>query len=150
MGKIENSIEIEAPIEKVFAFYADPKNLEKTVPEDAEMKVDVTSEGPMGLGSTWNISGLLAGRKLETESESIEFEENRRLKSRQTKGDMKKFEFTSVFEATGAGTKVSSTLDYELPYSVLGKLLDKLKAGKDIERYVKALDEKTKEMLEKG
>ncbi len=150
MGRIENSIEIEAPIEKVFAFYVDPRNLEKTVPEDVEMKVEMTSEGPIGVGSTWRLYGVLAGRKLETESESIEFEENRRAKSRQTKGDMKRYDINQVFEATDAGTKVSTTLDYELPYSVLGKLLDKLKAGKDLERYVKARDEKTKEILEKG
>ncbi len=150
MGRIENSIEIEAPIEEVFAFYVDPRNLEKTVPEDVEMKVEMTSEGPIGVGSTWRLYGVLAGRKLETESESIEFEENRRAKSRQTKGDMKRYDISQVFESTDAGTKVSTTLDYELPYSVLGKLLDKLKAGKELERYVKARDEKSKEILEKG
>ncbi len=40
MGRVERSIEIEAPLEKVFAFYADPKNAEALLPEDADAKVE--------------------------------------------------------------------------------------------------------------
>lgn len=150
MGKIENSIEIEAPVKKVFALYADPKFLEKTAPEDAEIKVEVTSKGPIGLGTTSRTSGVLSGRKLNFETEYVEFEENRRIVDRQTKGDLKRFDVTSVFEATDKGTKVTTTVNYELPYSVLGKIIDKLKAGKDMERYIKAINEKAKEILEEG
>ncbi len=150
MGRLEHSLEIEAPLEKVFAFWADPKNLEKFSPEDAEIEVGVTSEGPLGVGSTWHVSGVLAGRKLELEQEYAEFEENRRLTLRQTKGDMKRFDTTMVFEATDKGTKMTMTQDYELPYSVLGKIMDKLKAGKDLERFMKTANEKAKRVLEEG
>lgn len=150
MGRIEISVEIGAPVEKVFAFYADVKNVSKTVPEDAEIKGEMTSEGPIGSGTKWHLSGLLGGRRLETEFENVGFEENRRIVQHQTKGDMKKWEFTQVFEATDRGTKVTSTADYELPYSVLGKIMDKLKASNDLERYLKAIDTNSKVILEKG
>ncbi len=150
MGRIELSLEIQAPIEKVFAFYADPKNVEKMAPGDAEVNIEITSEGPLGVGSTWVLSGVLGGRKIEAEQEWAEFEEDRRLTQRQIKGDMKRFDITTVFEATDMGTKMAMTQDYELPYSVLGKIMDKLKAGKDLERYMKAGNEKAKEILEGG
>ncbi|MFQ5891314.1 MAG: SRPBCC family protein [Candidatus Methanofastidiosia archaeon] len=150
MGRIESSIEIEAPVEKVFTFFADPKSMEKMIPEDAEVKVEMISKGPIGVGTTWRISGVLGGRKIESESECVEFEENRRMTTRQTKGDFKRFDGTIVFEATEKGTKVTDTMDYELPYSVVGKIMDKLKAGKDLERFAKEGYEKAKQILEEG
>jgi len=39
-------------------------------------------------------------------------------------------------------------MDYELPYSVLGKLVDKLKVGKDMEKNMGAMMEKVKKALE--
>ena len=149
MGRVETVIEIEAPIEKVFAFAADPKSLE-LAPEEAEVKVEVTSEGPIGVGTTFRMTAVLAGRRVEGEEEYVEFEENRSFKSRQIKGTLKRFDITTVFEATEKGTKATATWDYELPYSVLGKILDKLKARKAIERYVKTGWEKAKQILEEG
>ncbi len=149
MGRIEIETEIEAPVEKVFAFWADPRNATKMMPEDAEVKVEVPSEGPIGLGTTWRVSGVIGGRKLDFEEELVEFVENRRITHRQTKGDFKREEGTLVFEATDRGTKLTETFDYKLPYSVLGKIIDKLKAGKDLERILKTNHERAKEFLEK-
>ena len=148
MGRVEYFIEIEAPVEKVFAFYTDFKNQEKMLPEDAEAKIELTSEGSIGVGTTFTFSGVVGGREIASESEVVEFEKNRRFVSRQTKGDMKRFDSTVVFEATDRGTKVFETVDYELPYAVLGKIMDWLKAGKDIERFTKGWHEKAKEILE--
>jgi ligand-binding SRPBCC domain-containing protein len=150
MGRLEYSVEIEAPVEKVFAFHVDPRNAMKLLPEDANGTVEITSEGSIGLGTSWHISAVIGGRKLELDEELVEFEENRRFTHRQTKGDMKRSEGTLSFQATNKGTKITETFDYELPYSVLGKILDRLKAGKDLERFTKERYEKSKEILEKG
>ena len=150
MVRIEKVIEIEAPIEKVFAFWADPKKFEKLLPEGMEGKIEVTSEGPIGVGSTYSFSGIVGGQKMETETEFVEWEENRRMVSRQIKGVYKRSESGSFFEATDKGTKVTETVDYELLYSEPGKGLDDLKVRKDIEASFKAGLEKAKEILEKG
>ncbi len=150
MGRIEISTEIKAPIENVFAFMADPRNYEKITPEEAAVRVEMLSKGPVGVGTTYRLSGVLAGRKMAVENEYVEFGENRRIVERQTKGDMKSYRATYVFGATKKGTTVKQTMDYELPYSVLGKIIDRLKAGKEIQAYIKASNERAKEILEKG
>lgn len=150
MGRVEIVMEIEAPLEKVFAYNVDPKSFEKASTAEAEAKVEITSEGPVGVGTTFHLSTIVAGQKLEGDMEIVEFEENRRLVQRMTKGDVESFEVTNVFEATDKGTKVTATWDYELPYSILGKILDKLKFGKEIEAAFNKGWQKTKEILEKG
>ncbi|MHA2313360.1 MAG: hypothetical protein ACXADF_17875 [Candidatus Thorarchaeota archaeon] len=63
------------------------------------------------------------------------FEKNIRTVEHQYDGDMKKWENTTSFEATDRGTKVTQTIEYELPYSVIGKLLDRLSVKKELEEY---------------
>lgn len=148
MGKFVIDIEIEAPIEKVFAFLSDPKSNEKVFPEEDKVKIEVLSKGPPGVGTKFRFTGLLAGQKIHSDAEYVEFEKNRRFVERQTEGDMKKWEQTFVFKATGKGTKVNLITEYQLPYSILGKIIDRLKAGKEIQTSVKASTEKAKEILE--
>jgi hypothetical protein len=52
MTRIETSIEIEAPIEKVFVFFSNPKNQEKIF-VDSEVKIEDVSRcsPPKGFGS---------------------------------------------------------------------------------------------------
>ena len=80
----------------------------------------------------------------------MEFEQNRRFTSREIKGELKREDMIFVFEATDRGTKVTAMIDYELPYSVLGKILDKLMVRKEFERFLKAGVEKAKEILEEA
>jgi len=103
-----------------------------------------------GVGTTYRISAVLAGRKVGFHShEFVEFEENRRFVDREVKGgSSKKEELTFVFGTTDRGTKVTATIDYELPYSVLGKILDKLMFRKKFERFLKTDVQKAKEIIE--
>ena len=39
-----------------------------------------------------------------------------------------------ILEPTAKGTKLTFAYDYELPYSILGKIVDKLKVSKDFEK----------------
>jgi uncharacterized membrane protein len=63
---------------------------------------------------------------------------------------LKREDMIFVFETTDRGTKVTATIDYELPYSVLGKIIDKLMVRKECERFLKAGVEKAKEILEEA
>ena len=55
---------------------------------------------------------------------------------------------TFVFGTTDKGTKVTMTIDYEFPYSVLGKIVDRLMARKGFERWIKGGAQRAKEILE--
>jgi hypothetical protein len=53
-----------------------------------------------------------------------------------------------TFEPTAKGTKWTMSMDYEVPYSVLGKVIDKLKIGKDIEKSMGKMQANVKKALE--
>ena len=146
--KMEGSLEIKAPIEKVFDFFSNPKNQEKMFPDT---KVDDVSEQPIEAGTKYRFSTVISGRKVKPHwHELSEFEDNHRFVDREVKGGggaLKKEETTYVFEATDGGTKVSITYVVELPYSVIGKLLE-LTMRKGFERWVEVGQQKAKEILE--
>jgi hypothetical protein len=53
-----------------------------------------------------------------------------------------------VLEPTTKGTKSTFSMEYEVPYSILGKLVDKLKVSKDMEIKMSKMMENMKKALE--
>jgi len=151
MGRVESSVEIEAPIEKVFVFVSNPKNQEKMF-ADSDFKIEDISEQPVGVGTRYRISAVIGGRKVKPHwHQFVEFEENRRIVDHEVKGGggvLKREDLTFVFGTTDKGTKLTITEDYEFPYSVLGKLLDKLMVRGGFERYIESGAQRTKAILE--
>jgi hypothetical protein len=47
------------------------------------------------------------------------------------------------------GTKATFVMDYDLPYSVLGKLIDKLRVSKEFDKNMEQAMKKLKEIAEK-
>ena len=149
VGKVESSVEIDAPLDKVFAFLSNLKNQERIF-VDSEVEIQDISTDRIGVGTKYRISAVIAGRKVKPHwHEVIGFEENRKFVCGEVKGGpTKKEEMTFDFKATDKGTKVTMTIDYEFPYSVFGKLVDKLMARKGFERWMNGGTKKAKEILE--
>ena len=61
MARIETSIEIAAPIEKVFAFLSNPENQEKILPNT---KIEDVSKQPIGVGTKYRISAVISRMKV--------------------------------------------------------------------------------------
>ncbi len=149
LTKIERSVEIKAPIEKVFVFLSNPKNQEKMF-VDSKFKIEDISMKPDGVGTKFHISAFMGGRKVKPHwHEFTEFEKNCKIIDQEVKGGpCKKESITFLLGTTDKGTKLTITEDYELPYSVLGKLVDKLAAKKSFELLVEGGTRRTKEILE--
>ena len=62
-------------------------------------------------------------------------------------GDMKNTDSWTV-EPTAKGTKLTTSMDYELPYSLLGKLVDKVRVSKFMEKTMSQTQENIKKALE--
>jgi ligand-binding SRPBCC domain-containing protein len=149
LTRIEKSIVIEAPVEKVFDFMTDVGNVVKIQPPEMEMTVLSRDEGPVGVGSKIKLRAKVGGHVWEVQEETIELVKNKRHVHRQKSGAMKKLEATDLFEPKEKGTKLTTILEYELPYSLLGKVVDRLKVRKDMEKSVDYSLKKTKELVEK-
>jgi len=137
-------------VEKVFAFVTDFDNFLKASSPEIKMEVLSRDEGPQRVGFTLKVKTKIGNQVWEVEVETTEFVKNKRQVVRQKGGAMKKMLMTDTFEPTDGGTKWTSILEYELPYSLLGKLIDKLKFRKDIEKSSDYYVNKTKELIEKG
>ena len=149
MTKIERSIVIEAPVEKVFAFVNDFDNFIKTQPPEMEMEVLSRDERPHRVGCITKVRATVGDQVVESEVETTEFVENEKVVMEQKGGAMKKMIMTDIFEPTDGGTKWTAIVEYELPYSLLGKLIDKLRFRKALEQSSDYYVNKTKELIEK-
>jgi uncharacterized membrane protein len=146
LGKLAKSIEIEASPEKVFAFFNDSEKMNEISKGNLEM--EPTSKGPVGVGSTSHWVATAGGNQQEWDMEITEFVKNKKLVTRTIGASKFKAAISYALEPTAKGTKVTYSMDYELPYSVLGKLVDKLKVGKEMEKNIGAMTEDIKKALE--
>lgn len=140
MTKLTISREIQASPEKIFEFVISER-MNEVWGEWMIGKWD--SEGPVGVGSVghFDTRGMLAnfGKMTGTVTE---FEPNQKMTmhSQDAKGKMGSYD-TVLLEPTTNGTKTTYVTEYNVPYSIFGKLIDKVKIRKDMEAmHVKMLE----------
>lgn len=89
----------------------------------------------MGVGTTFRIIGDFGGKRLEWDCETTEFIRNKRISAKQIEGPFKKWIITNEFEELGANlTRVTMSVDYDMPFGPLGAIMDKAKFAKSAER----------------
>ena len=146
LGKVTKSIEIEASPEEVFAFIIDQKKMNEAGKGFAEM--EYTSKGPVGVGTTSHLIAKIGGQERESDMEITEFVKNKKVSSHSIGTSKSKMVNSWTFEPTAKGTKFTMSMDYEVPYSVLGKVIDKLKLSKDLDKAMGKMLENIKKALE--
>jgi len=141
MAHVEESIVINAPMEKVFARIEDNESYPDWWPNMIEQKRQ--TPGPLAVGSRSTYKYNMMGAKIEGEVILEIYEPPRRLVARTTGGAAGTFNWRCAPE--GAGTHLSVVVDYTLPGSFLGQIADKLVVEKrnkaDFEEGLKKLKE---------
>jgi Polyketide cyclase / dehydrase and lipid transport len=66
MARIETSLVINRPIEEVFAYITDQAN--QPTRQSRLLEAEKTSEGPIGVGTTWRLVAKFLGQRIETTS----------------------------------------------------------------------------------
>ena len=134
---VTKSIDIKAPIDSVFTYFARPEHVSDQLKTDmvgmTVVPMDI-KEG-MGVGTTFRIIGNFGGKRLEWDCETVEFEKEERISAKQIDGPFKRWIIVNEFEARGDNlTRVTMTVDYEMPFGPLGSIMDKAKFAKSAER----------------
>lgn len=137
MAQIEKSIEIKAPIEKIYAVCSDIEGYTRFM----EGAKDITMTGEKS--AHWKME--MVGRTMEFDTEMIENVENEKVAWKSI-GD---FVATGSwkFEPTDQGVKVISMMNYEIP-GILGKIFDKIKISKETEKNMESSLLKLKQLIE--
>jgi carbon monoxide dehydrogenase subunit G len=120
MPTINNSTNISAPVEKVFAYVTDPTNL----PEWFVGLTEVTDVTGSGVGQHYHWKYSMIGIPLHGETTVAERVPNERSVTDSKGGATSKFTFT--FAPHEGGTKLDMDIDYTIPIPVLGKLAEQL------------------------
>ena len=142
MTKVEQSMVINQPIEKVFAYVTDPRNNPKWQPGILDSRV--TPDEPTHLGTQITDVRSLLGRKIEVTSEVTEFEPNKLIRLKSTSGPIP-FRGYITFEPVSGGTKVNFLAEAE-PTGFF-KLAEGMFAG-NLKKELEASFNKLKELLE--
>lgn len=109
MAKVEASVVIKRPVEEVFAFVTEVTNWSEWTgfPE-----VEQTSEGPVGVGTTFRGVTEFMGRRGEWTSEVTAYEPNKRVEQKIIWGPMS-MEQTLSFEPVEEGTRYTQASEGE-------------------------------------
>jgi uncharacterized membrane protein len=152
MSKVSRSVQISAPVEAVFAYYARPEHIAKTFPQDVKMKVIPikVTEG-FGIGTVFRISGEFGGRNLEWDMETTAYDSNKLIRVSAINGPFKKNVISVLFDQIKENeTNLTFEADYELGYSLLGKTIDKLRVRKEVEMGIERSCAVVKQYIEAG
>ena len=119
MAKIEKTITINAPVEKVFGYWEEPTNRPEVWPSLVEVK-DVERLPSGGARHRWVYK--MAGVRFEGTSEDTEVIANQRVVSK-SKGGIEST-ITWTFQPEAGGTKLTVEVEYTVPVPLLGKLAE--------------------------
>ena len=118
MATAKSSININAPVEKVFE-YVQPETLPEIWPSFVEVKN--VKELPNG-GYSWEWVYKMAGMRFNGASEDTEFVANERTVSHSTGGI--ESTITWMYQPEDGGTKVTIIAEYTVPVPLLGRLAE--------------------------
>ncbi|MBU6996957.1 MAG: SRPBCC family protein [Theionarchaea archaeon] len=137
MARIEKTSQVKAPVEKVFALCSDIEGYTKFMQGAKEIKMtgDKTAH--------WTME--MAGRAMEFDTEMTENIENEKI-AWKSMGDFVAAGSWSLKPA-GQATEIEMVMDYDIP-GVLGKLFDKIKISKEMEKNMESSLERMKKILE--
>ncbi len=120
MGRVRESIEIEAPRDAVFDLAADARRW----PEWQSTTVEVSGvQTPLdAVGKTYSIVANLAGRRVEGAGRVTKYERPSVFEITGSAPGGGQLVTTTTFEPTDGGTWLTVDLEYELPRGVLAIL----------------------------
>ena len=119
MPTFEHTVEIAAPIERVFAFDSNPENWSRTMASLRDLEiVEETGEGAR-MRATYKLLGIA----LDTEMEMTIVEPNEHITVTIESSGMKG-EVHNYFSDTAFGTEIAHRADYEFGESLRDRLLE--------------------------
>ena len=128
MIDIATSVEIERPVQEVFAFVADQTNAPKWQTDLHEVRR--LTDGPIGVGSEHEFVRTFAGRRLSSRNRFVAFEPGRYVKFEIPSGWISGTASYRTEVSRSAGTVLTSRMEFRVrgPLSLLEPVLSRILA----------------------
>ena len=117
---LEQEQHISRPLNEVFEFFSDARNLERLTP--SFLNFEVLTEGPIAMAPGARIDYALGlyGVRFKWRTEIAEFTPNVSFVDTQERGPYALWHHTHTFEAVEGGTLMRDVVRYRLPLGPLG------------------------------
>lgn len=140
--RVEVEITVNLPANEVFEFISNFENNPRW--QSGIQEARFTSEGPLGIGSTYEQSSKFLGRRIQTSFEVIAYEPRAMVKARSTSGSFP-ITFTRSVESLEEGTRVTAVIEGDASgfFRLAEPLLNRM-----VERQINADYAALKELLE--
>ena len=125
---------IPRPIDEVFAFFSDARNLEDITPSWLGFRI--LTPGPIQIAEGTRIRYRLRlhGIPVGWETEIRRWNPPNRFVDVQLDGPYQLWHHTHRFEPKDGGTLMMDIVRYRLPFGIIGRVVHHLKARRDVER----------------
>jgi uncharacterized membrane protein len=140
---IEKSIVIDAPVERVFAYYSEPENQPEVWP--SMLEVTDVQRAEDGRPTTFRWVYKMAGMRFVGTSVVTDYEKNRRYVT-ESKGGIEAT-IETIFENQNGKTLVREHVQYRVPVPLLGKVAERFLA-KSNEHEVETIHKNLKVRME--
>ncbi len=121
MHKMKKSLEIKAPVERVYEFVTTPTNLPSVWPSMVEVSnVETRAGGWHSFDWTYKMAGL----KFHGHAEPKKVETNKFVEMRNEAGIPSTLRWT--YEARGASMLLTVEVEYDIPTPLLGKIAESI------------------------
>src|SRR5215213_1345356 len=122
MIRVEESVEINRPVEEVFSYSSNPENFPQWAATVKEVRQDAPKRGPLREGGRFTATQKALGRSFEAPFEIIDYEPNRRYVQRGTEEHPVAVTMVFAYEPLSPdGTRFTPRIDAE-PGGVVGRL----------------------------
>jgi len=149
MPTAEYVCDLEAPLERVWAFYDDIESLFKVTPPENHARLN----GPpvlMQLGAIYHLLFSRFGVTVHLDAEIVVYDPPYRFQDRQIKGPFHSWTHTHSFaELPGNRTRMTDHVEYELPFGPFGKIADLLVMRRQLDTMFAYRQKITRENVEK-
>lgn len=135
------------PVEKVFSFFSDEKNLEILTPPWLQFKVLQKSTPQIEEGTLIDYRLKLKNIPFKWQSKIIDWVPNEKFVDTQTKGPYQYWHHTHTFEPLRNGTLMVDRILYRVPLKAFGDLLTSHQVSKDIKKIFQYRKEKIEEIF---
>ena len=125
--RVERSIEIAAPPEKIWPFLVEPEKIMKWF--TFLQRFEYTGEQRSGVGTPFYYEEKSGPQLMKLNYVVTEWVENKRLAFVMTSGSLKKDDQIWSLEAIPSGSRFTMTEDVEMPWGIISKILGALLAG---------------------